>query len=227
MMNFIQRIHYSYACAYFFSLPFYFLIVTRCTAHCHFNRVQVQALPTEQAAPVLTDSLSQGYDPYTHACKARPLTTVGRTSLSVIIIIVLLFSAWVFLFWLKAQASTSSLLSQLGSRFPWSVANSRASVGDRSAHMRTRKKNGVRSDGQSCGLSSLKRKRGKPNGWACHVFGETSASDTMRLSLPLLTQRLLLRTKTWLQHLPSRMQHQLLLASMRLTTPSPTQRLLL
>ena len=30
---------------------------------------------------------SWGYDPYTHACKARPLTTVGRTSLSVIIII--------------------------------------------------------------------------------------------------------------------------------------------
>ena len=72
----------------FFSLPFYFLIVTRCTAHCHFNRVQVQTLPTEQAAPVLTDSFSRGYDPYTHACKARPLTTVGRTSLSVIIIII-------------------------------------------------------------------------------------------------------------------------------------------
>ena len=65
----------------FFCLPCYFLIVTRCTAHCHFNRVQVQALPTEQAAPVLTDSFSRGYDPYTHACKARPLTTVGRTSL--------------------------------------------------------------------------------------------------------------------------------------------------
>ena len=65
----------------FFCLPCYFLIVTLCTAHCHFNRVQVRALPTEQAAPVLTDSFSRGYDPYTHACKARPLTTVGRTSL--------------------------------------------------------------------------------------------------------------------------------------------------
>ena len=31
---------------------------------------------------------SRGYDPYTHACKARPLTTVGRTFLSVIIIII-------------------------------------------------------------------------------------------------------------------------------------------
>ena len=36
------------------------LIETRCTAHCSFNRVQVQTLPTEQAAPVLTDSFSQG-----------------------------------------------------------------------------------------------------------------------------------------------------------------------
>ena len=81
MMNLIQRIHCSHACTTFFSLPCYFLIVNRCIAHCQFNRVQVQALPTEQAAPVLTDSFSRGYDLYTHACKA-----VGRTSLSVIII---------------------------------------------------------------------------------------------------------------------------------------------
>ena len=53
------------------------------------NRLQVQILPTEQATPVLTSSFSRGYDPYTHACKARPLTTVGRTSLSVIIIIII------------------------------------------------------------------------------------------------------------------------------------------
>ena len=70
-----------------FCFPCYFLIATRCTAHWHFNRVQVQAWPTGQAAQVLTFSFSRGYDPYTHACKARPLTTVGRTSLSVIIII--------------------------------------------------------------------------------------------------------------------------------------------
>ena len=50
-----------------------------------FNRVQVQTLPTEQAAPALTDSFSRVYDPYTHACKARPPMTVGRTSLSVIV----------------------------------------------------------------------------------------------------------------------------------------------
>ena len=50
--------------------------------------MQVQALPTEQAAPVLTDSVSRGYDPCTHACNARPPTTVGRTSLSVINIII-------------------------------------------------------------------------------------------------------------------------------------------
>ena len=51
-----------------------------------FDRLYVRTSPTEQAAPVLTDSFSLGYDLYTHACKARPLTTVGRTSLSVIVI---------------------------------------------------------------------------------------------------------------------------------------------
>ena len=56
-----------------------------------FNRVQVQTLPTEQAALVPTDSFSRGYDPYTHACKARPLMTVGRTSLSVIVIVIVFF----------------------------------------------------------------------------------------------------------------------------------------
>ena len=35
-----------------------------------------------------------------------------------------------------------------------------------------------RNDGQSCGLPSPKRKRGKPNVWASRVFGGTSASDT-------------------------------------------------
>ena len=48
--------------------------------------VQVQTLPTAQATPAPTDSFSRGYDPHTHACKARPLTTVGWTSLSVIVI---------------------------------------------------------------------------------------------------------------------------------------------
>ena len=53
-----------------------------------FNCVQVQTLPTAQATPALTDSFLRGYDPYTHACKARPLTTVGWTSLSVIVIVI-------------------------------------------------------------------------------------------------------------------------------------------
>ena len=52
-----------------------------------FNCVQVQTLPTAQVTPALQDSLSWGYDPNTHARKARPLTTVGWTSLSVIVIV--------------------------------------------------------------------------------------------------------------------------------------------
>ena len=55
--------------------------------HTVINSAYVQILPTEQATSVVTDFFSWGYDPYTHACKARHLTTVGRTSLSVIIII--------------------------------------------------------------------------------------------------------------------------------------------
>ena len=55
--------------------------------HTVINSAYVQNLPTEQATSVVTDFFSWGYDPYTHACKARHLTTVGRTSLSVIIII--------------------------------------------------------------------------------------------------------------------------------------------
>ena len=47
--------------------------------------MQAYTLPAEQAAPALTDSFSLGYDPYTHACKARLPTIVGRTSLSVIV----------------------------------------------------------------------------------------------------------------------------------------------
>ena len=61
---------------------------TYCTLS--FNCVQVQTLPTAQATPALTDSFSRGYDPYTHACKARPLTTVGWTSLSVIVFVIVI-----------------------------------------------------------------------------------------------------------------------------------------
>ena len=52
-----------------------------------FRCVQVQTLPTAQATPALTDSFSRGHDHYTHACEARPLTTVGWTSSSVIVIV--------------------------------------------------------------------------------------------------------------------------------------------
>ena len=47
------------------------------------NSVQVQTVPTVQAAPVLTDSFSRGHDPYAHACEPRLLTIVGWTSLRV------------------------------------------------------------------------------------------------------------------------------------------------
>ena len=43
----------------------------------------VHTLPTAQVPSALTDSFSRGHDPFAHACKARPLTIVGWTSLSV------------------------------------------------------------------------------------------------------------------------------------------------
>ena len=61
--------------------------------------VQVQTLPMAQDTPVLTDSFSQGHDPYTHACRARPLSTDGWTSLSVIVIVMVnsgLPTQWIF-----------------------------------------------------------------------------------------------------------------------------------
>ena len=51
--------------------------------HTVINSVYVQTVPSEQATPALTDSFSRGHDPFVHACKAWPLTIVGRTSLSV------------------------------------------------------------------------------------------------------------------------------------------------
>ena len=47
----------------------------------------MQTLPIAQDTPVRTDSFSRGYDPYTHACEARTLSTDGWTSLSVIVIV--------------------------------------------------------------------------------------------------------------------------------------------
>ena len=48
----------------------------------------MQTLPTARDTLVLTDSFSRGYDPYTHVCRARPLSTDGWTSLSVIVIVI-------------------------------------------------------------------------------------------------------------------------------------------
>ena len=50
--------------------------------------MQVHTLPTAQVPSVLTDSFSWSHDPFTHACKARPVTVVGWTSLGVIVIII-------------------------------------------------------------------------------------------------------------------------------------------
>ena len=72
------------ACVYFipsrFSLTFDVL-------HTVINSVYVQ-LANRASHLSCNRFFSCGYDPYTHACKARALTTVGRTSLSVIIIII-------------------------------------------------------------------------------------------------------------------------------------------
>ena len=68
------------------ALSFFHACVSPCDPmYCSlsFNCAQVQTLPTEQATPALTDSFSRGYGPSAHACKARPLTYVGWTSLSV------------------------------------------------------------------------------------------------------------------------------------------------
>ena len=56
--------------------------------HTVINSVYVQTLPTEQATSVVTDFFSRGHDPFAHVCKARPLNIVGRTSLSVIVIVI-------------------------------------------------------------------------------------------------------------------------------------------
>ena len=50
--------------------------------------MQVHTLPTAQVPSALTDSFAWCHDTFTHACKARPLTVVGWTSLSVIVIVI-------------------------------------------------------------------------------------------------------------------------------------------
>ena len=55
----------------------------RCTAHCHQQCVRAK-LANRASHLSCNRFYSRCYDPYTHAWKARPPTTVGRTSLSVI-----------------------------------------------------------------------------------------------------------------------------------------------
>ena len=74
-------------------LSSYVFLHVRCTAHCH--QLCVRAKFANRASHLSCNRFfSWGYDPSTHACEARPLTTVGRTSLSVIIIITLLRNAF-------------------------------------------------------------------------------------------------------------------------------------
>ena len=61
--------------------PFVFLCLM--LLHSVINSVQVRILPTVQVPSAFTDFFSWGDDPYTRACKARPLTVVGWTFLSV------------------------------------------------------------------------------------------------------------------------------------------------
>ena len=79
----IQRICTSNSLSFFSS----YVVSMFDVLHTVVNSVYVQTLPTEQATSVVTGFFSRGYDPYTLACYSRPQTIVGRTSLSVIIII--------------------------------------------------------------------------------------------------------------------------------------------
>ena len=68
-------------CVYFIPSCF-FLYVIRCTAHCHQQCVCAK-LANRASHTSFNRLFSGGHDPFAHACKARPLTIVGWTSLSV------------------------------------------------------------------------------------------------------------------------------------------------
>ena len=67
------------ACVYF--IPSCFCLMFD-VLHTVINSVYVQTLSTEQGTSVLKDFFAS-HDPFAHACKAGPLTIVGRISLSV------------------------------------------------------------------------------------------------------------------------------------------------
>ena len=70
------------------SLCFFRPLFCSCSMYCTQSSTVCTCKTCQQSEPLqLQQIFSRGYDPYTHACKARPLTTVGRTSLSVIIIL--------------------------------------------------------------------------------------------------------------------------------------------
>ena len=57
------------------------------TTHCHQQCACAHL--ANSASPISFNRFSlQGHEPYTHACKARPLTVVGWTSLGVMVIVI-------------------------------------------------------------------------------------------------------------------------------------------
>ena len=56
-----------------------------CSMYCTLSSTVCTCKPCQQSKPQqpLQTLFSRGHDPFAHACKARPLTIVGRTSLSV------------------------------------------------------------------------------------------------------------------------------------------------
>ena len=68
-----------------FDSSFRVFFCVRCYCTLSSTVCKCHTLPTAQVPSALTDSLSWGHDPFTHACKARPLTVVRWTSLSVIV----------------------------------------------------------------------------------------------------------------------------------------------
>ena len=71
--------------------------------YCTLSLTVCKCTPCQQSKPHQCNRFffSRGHDPYTHACKARPPSTDGWTSLSVIVIVIVisfqrhqLFSSW-------------------------------------------------------------------------------------------------------------------------------------